>query len=65
MKDIINSFKDQKLFFELYYARQSAEQFQSYPSLKSLKKKNKKITHLNLQGRGSGHGLHTNKSLVK
>lgn len=34
MKDIINSFKDQKLFFELYYARQSAEQFQSYPSLK-------------------------------
>lgn len=41
MKDIINSFKDQKLFFELYYARQSAEQFQSYPSLKSLKKKKK------------------------
>lgn len=40
MKDIINSFKDQKLFFELYYARQSAEQFQSYPSLKKKKKKN-------------------------
>lgn len=40
MKDIINSFKDQKLFFELYYARQSAEQFQSYPSLKKNKKNN-------------------------